>query len=178
MGARQEEEVLTGAEHPGACNSADMGAVRRLLGREPMARFFVSVRDRNGDPVVICNEPFTFDGKPMPTRWWLVGAETARAIGGLEATGGVRAAEREVDPETLRQAHLRYAQERDAAIPPGWTGPRPAGGVGGTRRGVKCLHAHYAWYLAGGRDPVGRWADDRLDRLGSRPALVAEWSRL
>ena len=26
---------------------------------------------------------------------------------------------------------------------------RPTGGVGGTRRGVKCLHAHYAWYLAG-----------------------------
>jgi hypothetical protein len=27
---------------------------------------------------------------------------------------------------------------------------------------VKCLHAHYAWYLAGGEDPVGRWVDERL----------------
>jgi exopolyphosphatase/guanosine-5'-triphosphate,3'-diphosphate pyrophosphatase len=27
--------------------------------------------------------------------------------------------------------------------------------VGGTRRGVKCLHAHYAFHLAGGDDPVG-----------------------
>jgi exopolyphosphatase/guanosine-5'-triphosphate,3'-diphosphate pyrophosphatase len=28
---------------------------------------------------------------------------------------------------------------------------------------VKCLHAHLAWYLAGGDDPVGRWASDELD---------------
>jgi exopolyphosphatase/guanosine-5'-triphosphate,3'-diphosphate pyrophosphatase len=34
--------------------------------------------------------------------------------------------------------------------------------VGGTRQGVKCLHAHYAWYLAGGDDPVGRWVAERL----------------
>jgi hypothetical protein len=28
---------------------------------------------------------------------------------------------------------------------------------------VKCLHAHYAWYLAGGDDPVGRWVADHLE---------------
>jgi exopolyphosphatase/guanosine-5'-triphosphate,3'-diphosphate pyrophosphatase len=33
----------------------------------------------------------------------------------------------------------------------------------GTRRGVKCLHAHVAWSMAGGDDPVGRWT---LDQLG------------
>jgi hypothetical protein len=38
----------------------------------------------------------------------------------------------------------------------------PFGGVGGTRVGVKCLHAHYAWFLAGGDDPVGRWVHERL----------------
>jgi hypothetical protein len=80
----------------------------------------------------------------------------------LEAAGGVRAAEAEVDAELVADAHRRYAAERDTAIPPGWTGSRPTGGVGGARRGVKCLHAHYAWYLAGGDDPVGRWTADRL----------------
>ena len=49
-----------------------------------------------------------------------------------------------------------------SAMPPGWHGPRPAGGVGGTRRGVKCLHAHYAWHLVGGDDPVGRWVAAQL----------------
>jgi hypothetical protein len=27
---------------------------------------------------------------------------------------------------------------------------------------VKCLHAHYAWHLAGGDDPVGRWVAEQL----------------
>ncbi len=53
-------------------------------------------------------------------------------------------------------------RERDAALPPGHAGPRPHGGVGGTRRGVKCLHAHYAYHLAGGDDPVGRWVAEQL----------------
>src|SRR5262249_44214620 len=76
-----------------------------------------------------------------------------------------RAAESAVDPAQLAAAHDRYAAERDAELPDGWTGPRPAGGVGGTRQGVKCLHAHYAFYLAGGDDPVGRWVADRLASL-------------
>jgi exopolyphosphatase/guanosine-5'-triphosphate,3'-diphosphate pyrophosphatase len=28
---------------------------------------------------------------------------------------------------------------------------------------VKCLHAHYAWHLAGGDDPVGRWVAERIE---------------
>jgi exopolyphosphatase/guanosine-5'-triphosphate,3'-diphosphate pyrophosphatase len=28
---------------------------------------------------------------------------------------------------------------------------------------VKCLHAHLAWYLAGGADPVGRWVASKLN---------------
>ncbi|MDP8992169.1 MAG: DUF501 domain-containing protein, partial [Actinomycetota bacterium] len=99
---------------------------------------------------------------PMPTLYWLVGAEQRKLVARLEAEGGVRAAEAAVDPEELAAAHVRYAAERDAELPPGHVGPRPAGGVGGTRQGVKCLHAHYAWFLAGGNDPVGRWVGEQL----------------
>jgi exopolyphosphatase/guanosine-5'-triphosphate,3'-diphosphate pyrophosphatase len=120
------------------------------------------VRDGEADPVVICNDPLLDDGTPMPTRYWLVGRAERREVDRLEAAGGIRRAEREVDGEALRGAHTRYAAERDAAVPVSWTGPRPAGGVGGTREGVKCLHAHYAWYLAGGDDPVGRWVAQQL----------------
>ncbi|NDH11910.1 MAG: DUF501 domain-containing protein, partial [Actinobacteria bacterium] len=48
---------------------------------------------------------------------------------------------------------------------------RPSAGVGGTRRGVKCLHAHYAWYLAGGDDPVGRWVAERFAAYEDRDDL-------
>ena len=77
--------------------------------------------------------------------------------------GGRRApAAAAVDADELARAHARYAAERDAALPDDYSGPRPSGGVGGTRRGVKCLHAHLAWHLAGGDDPVGRWVAERL----------------
>jgi hypothetical protein len=121
----------------------------------------VVVRDAAG-PVVIRNAPLLDDGTPMPTRFWLVGPDLRRQVDRLESAGGVRQAEAAVDPVLLVDAHRRYAQEREGALPPTWTGPRPSGGVAGTRRGVKCLHAHYAWWLAGGDDPVGAWVAGRL----------------
>jgi len=141
----------------------DRALVSERLGRAPMGDFDVVVRDETGVPRVIRNAPFLADGTPMPTRYWLVDAVTCEAVARLEAAGGVKAAEAAVAPDTLARAHARYAAERDAAIPPDHAGPRPYGGVGGTRRGVKCLHAHYAWHLAGGDDPVGRWVAERLE---------------
>jgi uncharacterized protein len=140
----------------------DDAAVARLLGREPGGAFVVVVRGDDGAPIVIANEPFLRDGTPMPTRFWLVDPALRSVVARLEASGGVREAEETVDPMALADAHRRYAIERDARIPSDWEGPRPAGGVGGTRRGVKCLHAHVAWWLAGGDDPVGEWAAARL----------------
>jgi hypothetical protein len=140
----------------------DRAEVERLLGRPARGGFEVVVRHADGSPLVIRNDPLLDDGTPMPTRYWLVGEPERTEVGRLESTGGVDAAEAAVDPDELAAAHDRYRAERDAALPPGHEGPRPFGGVAGTRVGVKCLHAHYAWFLAGGDDPVGRWVHARL----------------
>ncbi len=142
--------------------TADEDRVAVLLGREPQARFAVVVRRPDGDPIVIRNEAFLDDGTPLPTRYWLVDPDLNQAVSRLEAEGGVRAAQAAVDAEALERTHRRYAAERDATIAPGHEGPRPHGGVGGTRTGVKCLHAHYAYRLAGGDDPVGDWVEQQL----------------
>jgi hypothetical protein len=142
--------------------ASDKVRVEELLGRPARGGFVVVVRDEEGSPVVIRNDPLLEDGTPMPTRYWLVGRHEVEEVSRLEATGGVRRAETEVDPASLAAAHARYAAERSEAIPKGHAGPVPSGGVGGTRVGVKCLHAHYAWYLAGGDDPVGRWVATEL----------------
>ncbi|HEU4842372.1 MAG TPA: DUF501 domain-containing protein, partial [Ilumatobacteraceae bacterium] len=139
----------------------DVARVRALLGREPRGAFDVVVRGEDGDPVVIRNAPLLDDGTPMPTRYWLVGPREVLAVSRLEAAGGVQQAEAEVAPAAVADAHARYAAERDADVPADAT-VAPSGGVGGTRQGVKCLHAHYAWFLAGGDDPVGRWVAARL----------------
>ncbi|MGH9089798.1 MAG: DUF501 domain-containing protein [Acidimicrobiales bacterium] len=133
-----------------------------LLGREPAGDYEVVVRQADGRPSVIANAPVLRDGTPMPTRYWLVDPDLRQAVSRLESTGGVRAAEAAVDPTAVAAAHERYAAERDALLPPGHGGPRPSGGVGGTRQGVKCLHAHLAWWLAGGPDPVGAWVAGEL----------------
>ncbi|MGI9576677.1 MAG: DUF501 domain-containing protein [Microthrixaceae bacterium] len=143
-------------------SGSDLQAVAELLGRPPQSEFEVVIRDAAGVPRVILNPPFLDDGTPMPTRYWLVGATDRLLVSRLESSGGVRHAELEVDERDIMSAHRRYAAERDEQIPPGHVGPKPTGGVGGTRVGVKCLHAHYAWHLAGGDDPVGRWVADRL----------------
>jgi hypothetical protein len=129
----------------------------------PAGPFEVVVRRPDGSPSVIANAPFLDDGTPMPTRYWLVDATLRARVSRLEAAGGVRRAESAVDPDALAAAHARYATNREQMIPPGHRGPRPTGGVGGTRRGVKCLHAHVAYWLVGGDDPVGDWVAAELE---------------
>jgi hypothetical protein len=146
--------------HDRDANDQDM--VAELLGRVPQSEFEVVVRDPRGEPVVLRNAPFLHDGTPMPTLFWLAGKDATRRVSQLEADGGVRRAEAEIPTADVAAAHARYAAERNAAIPADHAGPRPSGGVAGTREGVKCLHAHYAYHLAGGDDPVGRWVAARL----------------
>ena len=147
-----------------AATDSDIAALTVLLGRPPRGAFEIAVRDHAGAPIVIRNAPLLEDGTPMPTRYWLVDRMLVTRVARIESAGGVRAAEAAVDAEELARAHERYASEREAVLPEGHEGPRPHGGVGGTQRGVKCLHAHYAWHLAGGDDPVGRWVAAGLER--------------
>jgi hypothetical protein len=140
----------------------DLSIVTRQLGRPPAGPFEVVVRSSDGQPAVIANAPFLADGTPMPTRYWLTDPDLRDAVSRLESEGGVRAADVALPPTAIAEAHARYAAARDALIASGHEGPRPRGGVGGTRQGVKCLHAHLAWWLAGGDDPVGQWTADRL----------------
>ncbi len=150
-------------ENPEVATAEDVAAVSALIGRKPKTAFTVIVRRFDGVPVVTRNAPLEADGTPMPTRYWLLPSAVANdAIGRIESTGGVRRAETEIDAAVIEAVHSAYARERDLALPAGWTGPRPAGGVGGTRQGLKCLHAHYASYLAGNDDAVGAWVEAQL----------------
>ena len=91
----------TGAAPQGAESDAEV--VARLLGRDPGGAFTVAVRGADGRPMVITNEPFLRDGTPMPTRYWLVDPELRVLVGRLEAAGGVREADLEVDGTALAE---------------------------------------------------------------------------
>ncbi len=156
------EELRPGQRTPEQPSNEDSASVAAALGRAPRGNWQVVARGPDGQPTVILNEPFMPDGTPMPTRHWLVDAEMNRRIGTLEAGGGVNDAEAELGLDRIAAIHNAAADERNAQIAAEHDGPRPSGGVGGTRVGVKCLHAHYARFLAGHSDDVGEWVHARL----------------
>lgn len=135
-------------------SAEELTVIESLVGRPLQGRCAVVVRRRDGRPVVIENEPHLRDGTPMPTLYWLVDAELNDAVSRLESEGGVHRYEDLVDPEELARAHEDYRRRREAATLRTDL-VQASGGVGGTRVGVKCLHAHLANHLAGHRDPVG-----------------------
>lgn len=147
-----------------------------------MGAFDVVVRRDDGSPVVLANQPLLDTGRPMPTRFWLADRTLNKVIGQLESTGAVNRAEREIPAASIAATHAAAEAERDALIASDYEGPRPSGGVGGTRMGVKCLHAHYASHLAGADDVVGRWVHDQLVEAGtafdpSQDGIVSELAR-
>ena len=98
----------------------------------------------------------------MPTLLWLVDRELHEAVSHIEGGGGVHRFEELVDPLELRRTHDEYARRRVAATVR-TNLVQPGGGVGGTREGVKCLHAHLANFLAGHDDPVGALIAEDLE---------------
>jgi exopolyphosphatase / guanosine-5'-triphosphate,3'-diphosphate pyrophosphatase len=140
---------------------ADLAAIEDMLGRPLAGRCRVLVR-RRGTPAVIENEPHLRDGTPMPTLYWLVDPHVHEAVSRLESEGGVHRFEDLVDPAALADAHESYARRRASRVQRHDL-VAPSGGVGGTRQGVKCLHAHLANFLAGYRDPVGELVAGLVD---------------
>ena len=159
----------------GELRGSDLAIVREQLGREPTTPFTVVARCPDGHPLVIRNHPLDARGEPFPTLFWLTCPRSVSAVARLESEGAIASFNDRVgtDPvftASLLTAHASYAAERARLVPEAgdW------GGVGGTRTGVKCLHAHYANHLAGGDDPVGRWVAERVEPVHEeQPGRVA-----
>jgi exopolyphosphatase/guanosine-5'-triphosphate,3'-diphosphate pyrophosphatase len=116
------------------------------------------------------------NGRPFPTLYWLTCPEAVKVVSRLEADGWIgrlneRARADEGFAAALRAAHRAYASERGSLA----DGTEAIGGVAGTREGIKCLHAHYAFHLAGGLDPIGEWVAERVEPIhaGSPSGRVA-----
>ncbi len=159
----------------GELRGSDRSIVREQLGREPTVAFTVVARCPGGHPLVIRNAPVDRDGHPFPTLFWLTCPVAVKAAARLEAEGWVgrwnaRSEKDGLLATALASAHEGYARERSRGFPQALA----RGGVGGAARGVKCLHAHYANHVAGGRDPIGAWVAGEIEpvHLDQRPGRV------
>ena len=136
----------------------DRATVARQLGREPRAYRRVAVRCPFGRPAVTEQHPYSPDGEPFPTTYYVTCRHLVAAISRLEAAGGVErwTADVAADPELAASRAAADADQREIRreLADGEAG-RDGGasldlGVGGAGRtgSLKCLHAHAAFALA------------------------------
>ena len=156
----------------------DQRIVAAQLERSLRAPVDVATRCPLELPIVVAVPPLLDDGTPFPTRYWLACPLARIRVGRLESIGGVKAMERwiESSPEIAARfeaAAARYANDRDALVPDD-AEHRPSGGVGGSQRGVKCLHAHYADFRAGNDNPVGEMVAPWVEPLDCTTPCVEE----
>ena len=149
----------------------DRAAVERQLGRPPRAFRCVVVRCPFGHPAVTEQHAFDDSGEPFPTTFWLTCPDAVKSVSRLEAAGEIAQLNERYDTDAefraaVERAHAEAAEERARLLPEA----RAWGGVGGTRRGIKCLHAHYANHLAGGDDVVGAAVAEEVEPI--HPAHV------
>lgn len=158
-------------------DSDDRQVIEIQIGRPLRAESVVVSRCHLDMPVVIQVPPILDDGTPFPTLYWLSCPLATTRIGRLEGAGGVKRMEGKAESDqdfsdALEDAHRSYGAERDALLGNAEE-PRPTGGVGGARAGVKCLHAHYAHTRAGGDNPVGESVAEWIEPLDCTQVCVA-----
>lgn len=136
----------------------DRELVARQLGRQARAFRRVAARCPFGLPAVTEQEPYTPDGDPFPTTYYLTCRHLVAAVSRLEAAGGVERWSAAVANDPELEASLDAATEDQRRVrrelAHGRTG-RDGGlsldlGIGGSRNPsqLKCLHAHVAFALA------------------------------
>lgn len=184
-----------------AFTGTDEELVRRLLGRPPRLPYVVATRCPGGTPQVLQADPVFREDKrwkPFPTIYWLVCPRLKKAVARLEQEGGSKMfTQRLRDEPPFREEYLvgqreliafRLSEARrliGGPLPPDLETVLKEANIAGSRDlfSVKCLHAHVAHALAGGRNPIGRAILERIglcrpERPCLSPAALAAPTRL
>ncbi|RHY49279.1 hypothetical protein DYB30_011150 [Aphanomyces astaci] len=122
--------------------------------------------------------------EPFPTMYWLASPELHERVSLLEGAGFVtRFTDRlaaspkhlQVRPACCRWALLTPADRR-VVEKKQWVRALQTVGIAGIRNpaSVKCLHTHYAHFLATGHNLVGAWVHQALDQAESATEAATE----
>ena len=176
---------MSAAEHdPAGPDAGTRSIVALQIGRPPREPWRVHVRCAYGHPSVIASPVVLEDGSRFPTLYWLTCPWLVEAAGALESEGaadswGERASRDLELAAALEKVDAALRQLRAAES--GGEDPCADVGLAGQKDplGVKCVHAHVAFALAGLADPIG---EETLARVGypcedERCALLCEQLR-
>ncbi|CEG36873.1 Protein of unknown function DUF501 [Plasmopara halstedii] len=122
--------------------------------------------------------------EPFPTIYWLASTELKAKVSILEDQQYVLMLQQRLDAdqsarERMVQSHREYAEQRWHMMTAHdlkliqhrrWEFVLRDVGIAGIREftNVKCLHTHYAHYLATGNNLIGEWVQELLDKTASR----------
>lgn len=136
----------------------DRELVARQLGRAPRAFRRVVARCPFGLPAVTEQSPYTADGEPFPTSYWITCRHLVAALSRLESAGGVERWSRAVAEDAALAASLARATEEQREVRRELAADEYGNddgasldlGIGGASAPghLKCLHAHVAFALA------------------------------
>jgi hypothetical protein len=153
--------------------NADKKIINKQLGREARGLRAVVNRCSKGCPTVVLTNVFLSDGTPFPTIFWLTCPELRKRISQIEGDGGLREIQLWVEcnpliKRELIEAHQNYIAYRyllvDGADKNHAVFQTGVGGVNNLLR-IKCLHAHYAHYLATGLNAIGKLIHHMVGRV-------------
>ncbi len=151
---------------PQPLNDHDRRVLETQLGRPPRGEIFVAARCPYGEVEVVATAPLLNGEEPFPTFYWLTCPLLKSEAGRLEA-GDMRELLRarlkdEGFARELAEAEAEYTEERrEMARSLGMEKTEALfegrnGVAGGPAGNLKCLHSHFAHWLARGSNPVGR----------------------
>jgi len=148
------------------------------LGRSPQGVIAVAKRCDRGFPQVIINLPFRLPCTPFPTVYWLTCPLLKREVAVLESKGLIKDFQESIADDNIFKDEILKAQEvyRNAResmlaktedLPTNVRKKLKDVGVGGVSDllKVKCLHAHFAQYLATGLNPIGRKVEEIIGKV-------------
>lgn len=169
--------------------TADREIVGRQIQRPPRNLHGVARRCPRSYPMVTVNYPLGLaedDAAFFPTVFWLTCPEAVRRVGRIEDRGYIARIQEHIDrspalSQEMQDAHREYVFVRRSLLAPetrlalraeqsAWAPHVERLGIGGVAdlRGIKCLHMHYAHYLATRHNPVGQLVERMLRLMQDR----------
>jgi len=149
----------------------DVKLIEKQLGRNPRSVLKVLKRCGEGYPQVILSSPVLEDGTPFPTIFWLTCPFLIKEVSRLEGKGLIKHLQSRIKEDgsfrlELNEAHDDYRGKR-AELPGFRKDKCNDTGIAGISNlnNLKCLHAHFAHYLATGLNPVGKLVGSYIEEV-------------
>lgn len=152
----------------------DLQYIEQQLGRKPQGIIEVTVRSKNGKPLVIKTKPVLVRSRKskvrsekeiFPTLYYLVSRSVIEQVAKLESESFLSQMQEKVNTDNnfktaLLKAQEEYRNERNSLVDLPLSDSQKEAletGIGGVKdfTRIKCLHCHLAHYLATKNNPVG-----------------------